>query len=252
VRGHINLASAPRLQAALRQAASLPGRFVLDLCDVSAVEGEGAVLLLNALRRFARSRGTPSVVCPPGSLRELLDSTGLGRRLELLDGRAALDHALAGDRGASGGMIPAVAGRASRGTVSAVARGERSGTPVRRGALLAEATMVLEQRHGERGLSLAEVARQIATSERQLQRVFAELAGSSFRDELTAVRMQHAARLLRTTELPVGTIAARVGYRQAAQFTKAFRRHHGQTPSVFRYGVSRSAPTRSSLGRTAA
>jgi AraC family transcriptional regulator of adaptative response / methylphosphotriester-DNA alkyltransferase methyltransferase len=48
------------------------------------------------------------------------------------------------------------------------------------------------------------------------------------------VRMQHAAGLLQATMLPVGEIARLVGYRQAAQFAKAFRRHHGVSPSAFR------------------
>jgi AraC family transcriptional regulator, regulatory protein of adaptative response / methylphosphotriester-DNA alkyltransferase methyltransferase len=32
----------------------------------------------------------------------------------------------------------------------------------------------------------------------------------------------------------VSAIAGRVGYRQAAQFAKAFRRHHGISPSGLR------------------
>jgi AraC-like DNA-binding protein len=64
--------------------------------------------------------------------------------------------------------------------------------------------------------------------------VFAELAGTAFRDELAAVRMQHAARLLQTTDRAVGDVGRQVAYRQAAQFTKAFRRHYGVSPSMFR------------------
>jgi AraC family transcriptional regulator, regulatory protein of adaptative response / methylphosphotriester-DNA alkyltransferase methyltransferase len=48
------------------------------------------------------------------------------------------------------------------------------------------------------------------------------------------VRMQHAARLLQASQLPVSEIARRVGYRQPAQFAKAFRRHYDSPPSVFR------------------
>jgi transcriptional regulator GlxA family with amidase domain len=112
--------------------------------------------------------------------------------------------------------------------------------------LLAEATLAIEQRYAEIGLSLGEVARQIATSERQLQRIFAELAGSSFRDELIAVRMEHAAELLSASALHVGIVARRVGYRQPAQFAKAFRRHHGLSPSEFRAAraPSHDVPTR--------
>jgi AraC family transcriptional regulator, regulatory protein of adaptative response / methylphosphotriester-DNA alkyltransferase methyltransferase len=34
--------------------------------------------------------------------------------------------------------------------------------------------------------------------------------------------------------LTVREVAHRVGYRQPAQFAKAFRRHHGSSPSAFR------------------
>jgi AraC-like DNA-binding protein len=236
VRGYVDLASAPRLQVALQRAASLPGPLVLDLTEVAVGEdpdADGAALTLNALRRLERMGHAPTVVCAAGPLRDLLESSGLARRVPLFDDRGALESALDGADAPARPTTPGDNG-ATPSRPAVVARGERSATPIRRGALLAEATLVLEQRHGEHGLSLGDVARQIATSERQLQRVFAELAGSSFRDELTAVRMQRAARLLRTTQLAVGTIAPRVGYRQAAQFAKAFRRHHGQSPSAFR------------------
>ena len=120
-------------------------------------------------------------------------------------------------------------------------RGERPTTPWRRSALLAEATLVIERRHGELGLGLATVAREIATSERQLQRVFAEIGGTSFRDELNAARMGHAAELL-AGELPIGAISRRVGFRQPAQFAKAFRRHHGRSPTAFREEVTTARP----------
>jgi AraC-like DNA-binding protein len=64
--------------------------------------------------------------------------------------------------------------------------------------------------------------------------VFAELGGTTFRAELNAVRMQHAAELLQTTALPVAEIARRVGHRQPAQFAHAFRRHHGLSPTALR------------------
>jgi len=48
--------------------------------------------------------------------------------------------------------------------------------------------------------------------------------------------MAHAAELLRRETLPVAAVARAVGYRQAAQFSKAFRRHHGHPPSAARPG----------------
>jgi AraC family transcriptional regulator of adaptative response / methylphosphotriester-DNA alkyltransferase methyltransferase len=46
--------------------------------------------------------------------------------------------------------------------------------------------------------------------------------------------MERAAELLRIRGLTVRDVAHRVGYRQPAQFAKAFRRHHGIAPSDFR------------------
>jgi transcriptional regulator GlxA family with amidase domain len=95
----------------------------------------------------------------------------------------------------------------------------------------------------DEGLTLASVAASIATSPRQLQRAFAENGATSFRRELRRVRMERAARLLLGSALPVARVARAVGYRQPAQFAKAFRRHHGRPPSAFRTATG-GAPER--------
>ena len=74
----------------------------------------------------------------------------------------------------------------------------------------------------------------MASSRRQLQRAYAEIGETTFREHLTAVRMDRAAELLESRGLTVREVAHRVGYRQPAQFAKAFRRHHGLAPSAFR------------------
>ena len=83
-------------------------------------------------------------------------------------------------------------------------------------------------------LSLDDIARRVASSRRQLQRAYAEIGRTTFREHLTGVRMDRAADLLATRGLTVREVAYRVGYRQPAQFAKAFRRHHGASPSDFR------------------
>jgi AraC family transcriptional regulator, regulatory protein of adaptative response / methylphosphotriester-DNA alkyltransferase methyltransferase len=113
------------------------------------------------------------------------------------------------------------------------ARTPRPATLQLRAALLADADALIDAEL-DRPLQLDDVAHRIATSRRQLQRVYAELAGTSFRERVTQRRMDHAAGLLRTTDLPVRTIAERVGYRQAAQFAKAFRRVYGIAPHAYR------------------
>jgi AraC family transcriptional regulator, regulatory protein of adaptative response / methylphosphotriester-DNA alkyltransferase methyltransferase len=109
----------------------------------------------------------------------------------------------------------------------------RQSTKHRRRTLFDDALAAIARDFGDESLSLAAVAHSIATSRRQLQRVFAE-QGTSFRRELQRVRMAHAAELLSSGTLPVASVARAVGYRQAAQFSKAFRRHHGHPPSAAR------------------
>jgi AraC family transcriptional regulator of adaptative response / methylphosphotriester-DNA alkyltransferase methyltransferase len=109
----------------------------------------------------------------------------------------------------------------------------REGTQDRREAIFEEATRIVEREYAN-DLDLDAVARRVASSRRQLQRVFAEVGGTTFRRHLAEVRMRRAAELLREGKLPVGEVARRVGYHQPAQFAKAFRRHHGAPPSRLR------------------
>ena len=111
--------------------------------------------------------------------------------------------------------------------------GGRRSTRAVHTALFQEAA-ALVQREFSRPLTLEQVARRVAVSPRQLRRVFSEVGGTGFRSFLTSVRMAHARELLASSDLPVAEVAHRVGYRQATQFTKAFKRTHGVTPSGFR------------------
>jgi AraC family transcriptional regulator of adaptative response / methylphosphotriester-DNA alkyltransferase methyltransferase len=115
----------------------------------------------------------------------------------------------------------------------------RSGTVLRRRTLFEEAVEIIEREYAS-DLELDAVARRLATSRRQLQRAFAEAGETSFRSRLAEVRMRRALEMLREGSLPVREVAGRVGYRQAAQFAKTFRRHHGRPPSSFRREGRRS------------
>lgn len=86
----------------------------------------------------------------------------------------------------------------------------------------------------DRDLRLDDIAHRVACSRRQLQRCFSEIGATTFRAHLNAVRMQRAAELLSTRTISVRDAARRVNYPYPAQFTKAFRRYHGVTPSTFR------------------
>ena len=114
---------------------------------------------------------------------------------------------------------------------------QRPATMRHRTSLYHEALAIIDVEFAA-DLSLDDIARRIATSRRQLQRSFAEVGDTTFREAVAAVRMRTAAELLAGSRLTVGQVARRVGYRQQAQFAKAFRRQYGAAPAEYRRGVT--------------
>jgi AraC-like DNA-binding protein len=94
---------------------------------------------------------------------------------------------------------------------------------------------VVVARHYRRELTLALVARAIASSPRQLQRAYAQFGELSFSEDLHARRMAAAATLLlEQRSIPVRDVARLVGYSQPPHFARAFRRRYGLSPARFR------------------
>jgi AraC family transcriptional regulator, regulatory protein of adaptative response / methylphosphotriester-DNA alkyltransferase methyltransferase len=122
---------------------------------------------------------------------------------------------------------------------------QRRGTSRRRHELFEAAAEIIRFEYGDQ-LTLDGVAARLYTSPRQLQRVFAEVAETTFRDYLTQVRMERARELLCESSYSVQDIARAVGYREPAQFAKAFRRSYGTSPSEAR--VRGSSDGRPRLG----
>jgi AraC family transcriptional regulator, regulatory protein of adaptative response / methylphosphotriester-DNA alkyltransferase methyltransferase len=118
--------------------------------------------------------------------------------------------------------------------VAVASDAKRPTTAERRRALYEEAAQLIRNDYA-RPLSLELVARRVAASRRQLQRAFAEAGQTSFRSYLEQVRMARAAELLARGSTPVSEVARAVGYRKPAQFSRAFRRHHGAPPSALRH-----------------
>jgi transcriptional regulator GlxA family with amidase domain len=109
----------------------------------------------------------------------------------------------------------------------------RPSTIHHRTSLFEDAIAIVEEEFAS-DLSLDDIARRVASSRRQLQRAYAEIGNTTFREHLTRVRMERAASMLAERGLTVREVARRVGYRQPAQFAKAFRRHLGVAPSDYR------------------
>jgi AraC-like DNA-binding protein len=131
-------------------------------------------------------------------------------------------------------------------------RARDKGGRSRRRVVYEETLVVIERSYGDPRLSVDGLSQKVFVSRRQLQRAFTE-AGTSVQEQLHAVRMQHAAKLLRDTSLPVSEITRSVGYRHSAQFAKAFRRYYGAAPTQWRKQVEREAdgryPAAGAIGR---
>src|SRR3569623_2131121 len=94
---------------------------------------------------------------------------------------------------------------------------QRPATVRLRKSLYDDAKAIVEAEYADE-LSLDDIARRVASSRRQLQRAYAEIGNTTFREHLTRVRMDHAATLLADRAMTVREVARRVGYRQPAQF----------------------------------
>lgn len=73
-----------------------------------------------------------------------------------------------------------------------------------------------------------------ACSESVLLRSFHKTVGISPMQYVMKVRMDHARRLLVTTDLKAGQIGKEVGYEDFSYFTKVFHRMTGMTPMEYR------------------
>lgn len=93
--------------------------------------------------------------------------------------------------------------------------------------------LYMEQCLDER-IEIYSVARKVGVSRRQLERIFAEKAGTSPKEALTKIRMNRACTLLKRTTQPVIDVALEVGFENGSHFTKKFRETVGVTPSSFR------------------
>jgi AraC-like DNA-binding protein len=94
---------------------------------------------------------------------------------------------------------------------------------------------VVIARHYRQPLTLARVARALASSPRQIQRAFEQFGPSSFSEQLMERRLTVAAEmLLDQRSIPVADVARLVGYRQGSHFARAFRRRYGVPPAEFR------------------
>jgi AraC family transcriptional regulator len=95
---------------------------------------------------------------------------------------------------------------------------------------------VLDYMHAHVGddVDLETLAGLVNVSKYHFLRMFTRTTGQTPHRSLTAIRMQRAAELLRTSRLSVQQIAAVCGYRSPSRFATAFQRQYAMSPSQYR------------------
>ncbi len=86
----------------------------------------------------------------------------------------------------------------------------------------------------DRPLRLRELADTANVSEFHLSHAFTYTVGMPPHRFHSALRMQEAARLLRSDDRSVTQVAMSLGFDDPAYFARLFRRHHGATPTAWR------------------
>ncbi len=88
--------------------------------------------------------------------------------------------------------------------------------------------------HYHQPITLADLALQLNTSESSVHRIFEAHFYESFSQYLKKIRLNHAAELLISTDLPISLVAEKVGYHNQANFNRLFKGYKKTTPRQYR------------------
>ncbi|MDC0947938.1 AraC family transcriptional regulator [Gammaproteobacteria bacterium] len=109
----------------------------------------------------------------------------------------------------------------------------RLNTQIPRHNFLEGFRLLLDQSTGAGRLAASDAANLVEMSNCQLARRLARF-GTSMSVEIVAAQMAFAKRRLRHFPIPINEIASALGYSDAANFSRAFRKHVGLPPSTYR------------------
>lgn len=101
-------------------------------------------------------------------------------------------------------------------------------------AFLKKLNQAIEQHFADDQFGVQELCRAMAMSRTQLHRKITALTNQSTSEWIRRVRLNKARALLLHTDLPIGEVAVRVGFKDASHFTKVFQQTFNVLPSEIR------------------
>lgn len=98
---------------------------------------------------------------------------------------------------------------------------------------LHRAQNLLKARLHDENFSIAEAAAELGMSLRYLQKIF-QATGSTPSEWLLQARLERARMLLLSTDITIGALASRVGFKDISHFSRSFRNLYGVSPGQYR------------------
>lgn len=98
---------------------------------------------------------------------------------------------------------------------------------------LARAVQLMRE-NCEAPLSIDDIALEVGTTTRQIQRQFRKTLGMAPYDYYTEIRLQHARRLLLNSEMQIGEVGYASGFQTHSHFTVRYREYFFETPKMTR------------------
>ncbi len=92
---------------------------------------------------------------------------------------------------------------------------------------------IIERNYTDKDFSVDQIASELGISRVHLSRKLKAISAASPSDMIKARRMEEAARLLRSGEKNMATVAASCGFASSAYFSSAFKAFYGVAPSAF-------------------